>query len=71
MSPRRRLPSMHRWLFLDLLPVQMIEHVAEVAHIEHLAADRAADEVVALVLRRRGPCGLPSGNITPRSAAVA
>lgn len=40
-------------LFLDLPPVQMFEHVTEVAHVQHLAADRAADGVVALALRRK------------------
>jgi hypothetical protein len=39
---------MRRGLFLDLLPVQMVEHIAEVAHVQHLAADGAADEVVAV-----------------------
>jgi hypothetical protein len=43
---------MRSGLVLDLLPVQMAEHVAEVAHVQHLVADRAADEVLTLGLRR-------------------
>lgn len=46
-------PLMRRGLLLDLLAVQMGEHIAEVAHVQQLAADRAADEVVTLTLRRR------------------
>ncbi|UPJ76156.1 hypothetical protein [Bradyrhizobium sp. 187] len=29
-------PSVRRGLLLDLLPVQMVEHIAEVAHVQHL-----------------------------------
>jgi hypothetical protein len=29
-----RSPSMRRGLFLDLLPVQMVKHIAEVAHVQ-------------------------------------
>jgi hypothetical protein len=64
-------PTSMRWgLFLDLLPVQMVEHIAEVTHIQHLAADGAADEVVTVALRRRA-FSLPSLNIMLRPSAAA
>src|SRR3954454_1405852 len=63
---------MRRRLFLDFLPVQVVEHIAEVAHVQHLAADRAADEVVALALRRRAfRLALPEHHAAPLSGSAS
>jgi hypothetical protein len=42
---------MLRGLFLDLLAVQMVHDLAQVAHVKHLAADGAPNEMVSLGFR--------------------
>jgi hypothetical protein len=38
-------------LFLDLLAMQMVHDLAQVAHVQHLAADGAPNEMVSLGFR--------------------